>query len=211
MSGPRFARGNDSVEFDRVLYFSDAVFAIAMTLLVVQIGVPAVSGDELGEALRDKSQEILSFFITFVVIGYYWLAHHRMFSQLRGVDSRLMMINLVYLATIAFMPFPSALVGQYEDEPITVIIYAVTLGVASALEAAMFVHARRRDLLKMQVPDDVAHHALRASLVPVVVFAISIPIALFNPTLALLSWLLIFVGERVVDRWKPPGADELFR
>ena len=73
---PRFERKESSLEFDRVAFFSDAVFAIAMTLLVVGIGIPEVRESELGDALRGKDSEILSFFISFFVIGFYWLGHH---------------------------------------------------------------------------------------------------------------------------------------
>src|SRR3954463_1554877 len=98
----RHERHNAGLEFDRVAFFSDAVFAIAMTLLVVGIGIPHVSDAHFDQALRDKRQEIFSFFLSFVVIGYYWLAHHRFFAQLRAVDTQFMKINLVYLAAIAF-------------------------------------------------------------------------------------------------------------
>jgi uncharacterized membrane protein len=206
----RYERQSPSLEFDRVVFFSDAVFAIAMTLLVVGIGVPNVPDRLIGHALHGKVPEIISFFISFVVIGYYWLAHHRFVSQLVALEQGIITLNLVYLAAIAFVPFPTALVGKYEDYSITVVMYALTLGAASLLEVAMFVRAQHQHLFRAELPPDVFRFGVVASLVPVAAFVISIPIAFVDPTLALVSWLVVFPAERVVDRrLKPPNAEDL--
>jgi uncharacterized membrane protein len=209
-NGVRYERQSPSLEFDRVVFFSDAVFAIAMTLLVVGIGIPVASAKDFEHALDDKVPEITSFFISFVVIGYYWLAHHRFFSHVVAVEQGLIMLNLVYLAAIAFTPFPTALVGKYENFSITVILYALTLGAASLFEAAMFNRAHRQHLFRNELPDDVYRFGMIASLVPVVAFVVSIPIAFASPTLALLSWLIVWPVEWAVGKYlKPPLADEL--
>jgi uncharacterized membrane protein len=205
----RYARQSPAVEFDRVVNFSDAIFAIAMTLLVVGIGVPAATDADFERALGDKVPEIISFFVSFVVIGYYWLAHHRFFSQLVAVEQGLIMLNLVYLAAIAFVPFPTALVGKYEQFSITVVIYALTLGAASLLETAMFARAQHQHLFRKELPRDVYRWGMVASLLPVVAFAISIPIAFADPTLALCTWLIVWPAEYLADRWlKPDEADD---
>lgn len=209
--GPlRYVRESPGLEFDRVAFFSDAVFAIAMTLLVVGIGIPTVSDGELGDALRDKRSEITSFFISFVVIGAYWRGHHRLFSRLRAVSPRLITVNLLYLAAIAFTPFPTALAGQYTDDPVSIVIYAITLAIASGLVGLMVFIAHRDDLLRTRLPREVVRYQVIASVIPVLVFLGSIPIALVHTTYALWSWLLIFPLEVVADRlFKPDGADEL--
>jgi uncharacterized membrane protein len=181
-----------------------------MTLLVVGIGVPTVQEARLGDALRELRPEIVSFFVSFLVVGYYWLAHHRFFAQLRSLNTPLIVLNLVYLAAIAFVPFPTALVGKYEDEPVSVIMYALTLGAASFLETAMFVAARRGGCFQREVPDDAYRFFIVASMLPVLAFAISIPISLFNTSWALLSWLLVIPLEHVLERWRPADADEAF-
>ena len=99
----RYRRRSEELEFDRIAFFSDAVFAIAMTLLVVGIGIPHVREARVGDALRGKGSEVFSFFLSFVVIGFYWLSHHRFFARLGAVDARFMQLNLLYLAAIAFM------------------------------------------------------------------------------------------------------------
>jgi uncharacterized membrane protein len=206
----RYQRTSTGLEFDRVAFFSDAVFAIAMTLLVVGIGIPTVRDSQLGDALRDKESEIISFFISFVVIGAYWRSHHRFWARLNGVSSSLIIVNLFYLAAIAFTPFPTALAGKYTEEPVSIVIYAITLATASGLQAVMLWLANRDDLLFERLPPKVLRYGLAASLVPVVVFLGSIPLAFVSTTYALGSWLLIIPLELLVDRWlEPDGADEL--
>ncbi len=201
---PRFRRRSEELEFDRVAFFSDAVFAIAMTLLVVGISIPRVTREsEVPHAVAEKRNEIIGFFLSFVVIGFYWLAHHRFFSKLVAVDVRFMKINLLYLAAIAFVPFPTALVGLYGDEEaVVVVLYAVTLAIASALEAVLFLHAQRAGLLRRRLDDRELRVYMLASLAPAVIFLVSIPIAIFHdPSTALLSWLLIFVAEFFIGKY----------
>jgi uncharacterized membrane protein len=203
----RFERGTE--EFSRVGAFSDGVFAIAATLLVVGVGVPTVRESDLGAALNDQISEIVAFFISFIVIGKYWLAHHQFFSQLGAVDSPLLTANLVYLAAIAFVPYPTGLVSRFEDSPVTVVIYALALASASLMEAVMFGMAKRGDLLRIRFTDEVFRLELVASLLPVLVFGISIPIAFVSTTLALCFWLFVFPAEWILARTAPSGFEPL--
>jgi uncharacterized membrane protein len=196
-----------------VLAFSDGLFAIAMTLLIVAIGVPDIpDGDDIGDladALDDLKPELISFFISFAVIGRYWLAHHQFFSQLGAVNSPLLTANLVYLAAIAFVPYPTGLVSRFDDSPVTVVIYALALATASFMEAVMFGMARRGGLLRIAFRNDVFRYELVASLLPVLVFAISVPIAFVDTRLALCSWLAVFPAEWLIARAAPTGFEPL--
>jgi uncharacterized membrane protein len=208
----RHGRG---LEIDRFAFFSDAVYAIALTLLVVGIAVPTVddlrSSGEMWDVLVDLRQEFATFFVGFAVIGRYWLAHHRFVSVLRAVDTPLMVVNLTYLAFIAFLPFPTALVGRYEQNLVAFAFFAVVLSCVSALETVLFVTAERRGLLQIAVPRDVYRFGLVASTLPVLVFMLSIPLAAAtNSTVGLLSWILIWPLERMLDRYAP-GHSEHWR
>src|SRR5262249_33874922 len=135
-------------------------------------------------------------------IGLYWLSHHRFFTKLAAVDVRFMKLNLVYLAAIAFMPFPTALVGTYGDsQSVVIVLYAVTLGIASLLDALLFWHAQHAGLLRRRLTDRAFRNYLVAAVAPAVVFAISIPIATVDTSLALLSWLLIFPAEFFIGKY----------
>jgi uncharacterized membrane protein len=200
-----------SGEFSRVVAFSDGVFAIAMTLLVIGVVVPTLSDprsvSELAEALNDLLPNIISFFISFAVIGRYWMAHHGFFGRLGGVDRGLIGLNLVYLAFIAFLPFPTALLGEFFENPLSVAVYAVAVAIVSGLEVVMFRHAQRHDLMQETIPRDVYRWGVVMSLSPVLFFLISVPIAFLNTTLAVAAWALMLPFQMFANRYKPEGAD----
>jgi uncharacterized membrane protein len=208
----RYARGTD--EFSRVLAFSDGLFAIAMTLLVVGIEVPDLSDvdsvGELADALNDDLGSFISFFISFAVIGRYWVAHHDFFGRLAAVDRGLIWLNLLYLMFIAFLPFPTGLLGNFFDNPLSIVVYAAAVATVSGLEVVLFRHARRHGLLAREMPDDVYRWGMTLSLSPVIFFALSIPIAFLSTSLAVVVWFLAVPFQAVADRRKPARADEFF-
>lgn len=205
--------GRDSVEFARTLTFTDGLFAIAMTLLVVDLAVPVLHVDhsvhELADGLNDESEKFISFFISFAVIGRYWLAHHAFFSQLTRMDQGLIRLNLVYLAFIAFLPFPTALLGEHFSNPLSVVIYAVNVAIVSGMEVVLFSRAQNHDLLQKKLPRDVYRYGAAMSLAPVLFFIVSIPIAFVSTTLAVGVWFLGIPLAAIAERWKPEDADEL--
>ena len=202
----------DSVEFGRALAFSDGLFAIAMTLLVVAIAVPNLNhGDnvhELADALGDLAPDFVSFFISFAVIGRYWIAHHQFVSKLGEMDQALLGLNLLYLAFIAFLPFPTALLGSYFENPLSIVIYAVNVGLVSGMEVVLYRHAYRAHLLDRQPPADVYRFVVLMSLSPVLFFTLSVPVAFASTTVAVVIWFLGIPLGAMADRWKPEGAEE---
>ena len=168
-AGRRYRRRSEELEFDRVAFFSDAVFAIAMTLLVVGIGIPRVPQGRSRPCPEHKDAEIFSFFLSFAVIGFYWLAHHRFFAHLAAVDVRFMRINLCTSPRSPSRPSPPPLVGIYGgDEPVGVVLYAVTSGVGE-LPGGRDARGTRRTqgLLRERMRDDVFRGNMAASLAPV--------------------------------------------
>ncbi len=104
-------------ETQRIEAFSDGVFAIAITLLIIEIGVPHVTGDEsLSEALGDLWPSYLAYVLSFVMIGIYWANHHSLFRLFVRTDHYFLMLNVFFLMTIAFLPFPTAVLGEYLDD-----------------------------------------------------------------------------------------------
>ena len=199
----RYERHNPGLEFDRAAFFSDAVYAIAMTLLVVGIGVPHVQDRNLGKALSELDSSIVSFFIGFFVLAYYWVSHHQMFSRLRAVNTPLLVVNLTYLAVIAFLPFPTAIVGDHGDLALAFVLFAGCLAAISVLEVALYVCALHYDLLQAEADVALRRHDVIAGLIPAIVILASIPIAFANTRFAFLAWLLIFPAEAVLDRVIP--------
>ena len=206
----RYARGTE--EFSRVLGFSDGMFAIAMTLLVVGITVPVLqqgaSVGELGDALGDLTGSFVSFVISFIVIGRYWVAHHDFFARLKAVDAGLIWINTIYLMFVAFAPFPTALLGNYFENPLAVTIYAVAVAAISGMEVVEYRHAHRHDLMTRKLPEAVYRWGALMSTAPVLIFLGSIPLAFVHTWIAAASWYLVVPFFAFVQRWKPAEADE---
>ena len=101
------------LEYDRVLFFSDAIFAIAITLLVLGDPGPGSHGNNPGEGDRHALPHIFAFAISFVVIGLFWMGHHSISRYIAAFDRRLIAINLLFLGIIAFLPFPTGLLSGH--------------------------------------------------------------------------------------------------
>ena len=203
----------DSVAFARVVTFTDGVFAIAATLLVVGIEVPDLaepdSVEELWNAIGDLLPSIIGFVISFAVIGRYWYAHHAFFADLRGIDARLMATNLLYLGFIAFMPFPTGILGQYFENPLSIALYAAIVAIVSALEVVMFSRAYADGLLLSEITDDQYRWSQLTSLLPSVFFLASVPVAFASTTAAVLIWAVMPPIGGFINRWAPPDTDSI--
>ena len=187
--------GNDERGLERIIFFSDAVFAIAITLLALDIRLPllpetANDGDLLA-ALASVWPQVLSYCISFLAIGMLWLAHHRTFRYVRRYDERLLLLNLLFLLLIGFVPFPTAVIGEYGNT-VSTIFYAATMAVAGLMFALVwwYVNANGRLVSERLPPRRFRRVGLRVLWMPAV-FLVSIPLAFWSPDAAKYSWLLI--------------------
>ena len=178
-----------------------------MTLLVVTVGEPTVSSSRISGEIQGLLPQIFAFFLSFAVIGRYWLAHHEFVSVLTAVNGRLQLWNLVYLALIAFLPFTTGLLGDYNAVPLIVAIYALNVAAISALEVVMFLVAHRSGLVEKPLPPDVYRYAVMESTMPVVVFLVSVPLAFLHHYAAYACWATLLVLEPVTARRRPADAD----
>jgi TMEM175 potassium channel family protein len=190
-------RREAEVEFARVVAFTDGVFAIAITLLVLGLDVPS-RADDLTQALLDQRQSLFAYALSFAVLGKLWLSHHSFFGGLHSFDGTLMVLNLVYLAWIALVPFTSELLGNYTGETQSVIVYAASVVGVTATFGAQIAYAYRRGLLNPEY-----RHLARTTHAPglfavAMVFTASIAVAFVSPTAAILMWLATaVVGNRL--------------
>ena len=131
--------------FERLLFFSDAVFAIAITILVLDLRPDDIlqHGFDLGPLLP----KLTGFAVSFYVIGRYWAAHHDLFVRVRGYDGRLITTNLWFLFGIVFLPFTTAVVVIARADPGPVILYAASLTYVGAMMVVLILMARRPALL----------------------------------------------------------------
>lgn len=186
-------------DVESVAFFNDAVFAIAMTLLVFGIRVPAgTTASSLGNALRRLGPAFSSYGASFIVIGLYWLGYHRQVRFMERFDGPALVIDLVFLMSVSFLPFPTLLLNRYYGS-VSVVFYASSIAVAGILLAALWIYAGRRQLLKGIDRRLNTYFILRAFLVPLV-FLLSVPVAVGAPGVAPYIWLLVFLGQPVLRR-----------
>lgn len=187
-SGSARRRQGNEIEFSRIVAFSDGVFAIAITLLVLNLTIPAhLPNADLGSALLDERQDFFAFALSFAVIGRFWLIHHRFFGDVVGFDSRLIVFNLFYLAWIVLIPFSSRVLGDHGGQTASIVLYAANLAGVTLTGMLMSADARRSGLAKGDPEETRAGN--RRSQVAAAVFLASIPLAFVNPELAPYLWL----------------------
>ena len=196
---PLAVAGN--LEYDRVLFFSDAVFAIAITLLVVDIRVPDIVTDTAQELSADKGR-IVSFAISFLVIGLFWMGHHRLFRYVTALDRGLIFFNLLFLGTIAFLPYPTALLFAGGTRQMTgPVFYAACVAVAGLMELAVWLYATHaKGLVPASVSPALRRYELGQLLPTPVVFLLSIPVAFIAPGVAPFTWILLVPIARILPR-----------
>ena len=135
---------------DRVINFSDGVFAIAITLLVLNFKLPHVGGRNVNRKLLDALGHdtglLFGFAISFFVIARYWMSHHRLSVLLRRVDTQFIVLNLVFLAFVVFIPFPAEVLGTYSATTTAVVFYAGTMVLTGTLSGTTWEYALRRGL-----------------------------------------------------------------
>ena len=198
----------EQIEYDRILFFSDAIFAIAITLLIVDLQVPDAPNLQSGTQLRESVPRMAGFALSFVVIGLFWIGHHSLFRHIKGLDRSLILLNLLFLGSIAFLPYPTSLLSAAGDQAPATVFYAASIAAAGLAEAAVWLYAIHiRELALPGVPPSVYRWILLRILLSPVVFLLSIPVAIRNPVLAQYLWLLVLFSNLVIRHLEPPGTD----
>lgn len=185
---------------DRFMGFSDGVFAIAITLLILNIELPKSTGAAVGvHQFLGVWPDILSYVISFLVIGNYWIAHHGIFEDVDSYDRKLLWLNIIYLMFLAFIPFSTSLIGDFHGS-VPVIVYAGTITLTSIALAVLWRYAWAHDLLDATVDSDKMRDVTYDILTPASIFAGSILIALVSAEWAMYSWLLLLVADSIRKR-----------
>jgi uncharacterized membrane protein len=198
-------RDEAGVEFNRIVAFSDGVFAIAITLLVLGLLVPEGESN-LTHVLLGQDADLLAYAISFAVIGRLWISHHRFFATLERFDGALMGLNLVYLAFLVLVPFTSQVLGDYSRQTAAVVLYAINLACVSLTFQAQIIYAYRRDLVWPEARES-ERLAGPANFLVAIVFLVSIPIAFISTTVATVMWIGMFAaGRRLEGRLASLGA-----
>lgn len=186
---------NDRRLLERLTFFSDAVFAIAMTLLVIDVRLPAhvdLDNRALAQTLVDLLPNYIGFLSSFLVIARFWYAHHQLFGMLERSDGRLVWANLVMLLVVAFLPFPTAVLAEYVQLSVGTCFYAAwltLLGVVQVVLTRVALGGDRR-LVRADVTAEQIRWRTSGSMIPVALGLTAFIAGLIQPLLAIVALAL---------------------
>ena len=200
-------RAESTAALDRLIFLSDGVFAIAITLLVLDITplIPAhlPSGQLPGLLLSaDLWKAIASYAVSFIILGVYWTTHQRIFHYIRRSNNVLIWLNILFLLCIAFLPVPTKVLGLYGGQRAALVFYAGSLTVAGLLILVLWWYATSgHRLIDKQLDAALIRHHMERALIGPVIFVLSLGLSFLHPLLAEVSWLLIGVAFFLHELW----------
>ena len=199
----------------RIEAFSDGVFAIAITLLILEVAVPESEFGNLWRGIGNQWPSYLAYATSFITIGGLWMVHHGLFRRLQYANNWIMRLNLALLMAVAFLPFPTKLLAEAihetDAERAAVIFYGATLLVISLLLSALWgAIASNRDLLRPEVSEQEINSILIATTPNLGFYVGVIVLAVFAPKVAAFGFLVIAIigvlrvhGEQPTSPGKP--------
>jgi len=227
MQGPKHNESRLDFQIDRLSFFSDGVFAIAITLLIIEIKVPVIehaSNEALLDSLSEMSLKFIGFLISFAIVGHYWSVHHRIFGYVKKYNSPLLWVNLGFLCSVVLLPFSSGLLGEYSSDLhlyVPYIVYVINICLTGLMNCWLWLYISnpRRQFLTHTISDARIRLGLYRSLIIPLVFIISLVVFYINPFISrfiplvipfLLHWGLkgveksVNMKEAILDRNAQP-------
>ena len=194
----------------RVEAFSDGVFAIAATLLILNVHLPTSLSGGLARALLALWPEVAVYAASFLTIGIMWLNHHALFSRLAHVDRPLILLNLLLLMVISFIPFPTQVLGSHlgsgSDAHVAALFYLLNAILIGTGFSGVYVYAVYREgLLSPRFSRDAAKAALPWYALTLAAYAVCVPLAFISPVVVVLVIALVSVYY-AFDRMPGPTA-----
>lgn len=195
-------------ELDRIISLSDGVFAFALTLLIVGVAVPQMSDEEarihLHHDIVDLWPQVLSYVVGFLTIAFLWGSHRRTFSRVRDYDDRLVKLNIILLMLVAFLPFPTGVLGEYGNLAFPAVLFAIVLTSISVVYMTIIDHLdRNRRLMTRGGKNFDFARAKSRHLVTGTIFLLSIPVSIAAPGFGQLTWILLAFNHQICERLLP--------
>lgn len=197
---------------DRINALSDGVFSIAMTLLVLDMHVPALPdgtpdaqiGSALRLALRHLLAPLLAYIISFVVLGVYWNAHRSLMHYVRHNTHAFVWLNTLFLMCIAFVPFPAGLLGRYPGQTVAVVVYGLTLIVVGLFLLSLWIYAMTNNRLTDGTHSQAfVHLGAKIFALPPILYACAVALAFVDVRLSFAVYLfvpLLYIFRGWIDR-----------
>ncbi|HEY0729578.1 MAG TPA: TMEM175 family protein [Pyrinomonadaceae bacterium] len=198
------------LSFERVVFFSDAVFAIVITLLVLELKVPHITehtDSALRHALFGLAPRVIGFVVSFLIIGVMWMEHHRIFRYIDNYNAGLLWRNLLLLLCVSFVPFPTALFSENFWSRTAFILYTGSFGLVATAKLWIWRHAVTSGLLKKNVGPELERRISRRSLAVPLACALAIALSFVSVLIAPIAFALIPVFARVLDPTTKKATD----
>jgi uncharacterized membrane protein len=187
----------------RIEAFSDGVFAVAITLLVLNFKVTGMHPYELRIQVLGQWPHLLAYILSFVIVGVYWVAHHSLFHFVEKTNRSLLWVNNLFLMTIAFLPFPAGLLGQFPSSQVSIVLYGCTLMAANTLLTLECLYTSRASLMRTGTPFEFRRLAARLTFAPVLVYGLAVGFSFFNLVVPLFLFagvpLFFIIPNRLVE------------
>ncbi len=190
------SKDKENYGLNRVLALTDGVFAIAATLLVVDLFVPTLSPDatsaDLWNALSGEFHTFLAYLLSFFILGVWWNAHHRHYSLIRNSDAKLRWLNLFLLLWIGLLPFFTKILAEYGPLQSAVALYALDQGAAGLCVMLSWLYASKNHrLVDKSLPQETIKTILMRSAIAPIIFFASIGFSFINPYAAYVTWIVL--------------------
>jgi uncharacterized membrane protein len=198
LSDPDRHRSLPGVGKGRLESLSDGIFSTVMTVLVLSLSVPIIASrtiasenSQLALSLRGLVPDILSYVISFAILGAFWIRHHSMFAYVTTVNRTLLWLNIVFLMTIGFIPFSTALLGRYPLLELSLVIYGLNLVGTSVSSQVLWIYSARSRLIARDSMDEeiISKINNRMTLGPIA-YIIAIAISFYDPTVTFIIYIV---------------------
>jgi uncharacterized membrane protein len=188
----------------RMEAFSDGIFAIAITILILEIKIPVVSLDEIVKASISQFPKLLAYILSFIIIGVYWVAHNSMVHFFKKVDRTMLWLNLINLMFICFLPYPTGMLGEYPFNRFTIILYAVSLSCVNITGTIFWFYSTSIKENSLELSEKYRKYVVMLHLSPVFLYLISIIFTFVSMFISYLLFIIVpaffIIPNRIVMR-----------
>ena len=202
----------EEFQVERMIFFSDAVFAIAITLLVIDLHIPSLAENSsdaaLGNSLVHLLPKFTAFLFSFFMIGLYWTVHHRMCARLITYTLKLLWLNLLYILSIVLMPFTTSLYAEYSDPqyllPFGLYVFNICFLGAANFFLWHYISNPKNHLNVVPISREIRNYGMFRLVIPPIIFLISFALSFFYPVASRMLPILIPIVYEVSKRlfWK---------
>ena len=192
------------LRLDHITSFADAIFAFSITFMAISIDIPNLAQNltqtQVIDKLLQSTPEFVIYVISFFVIGVYWIAYHQIFNQIVGSDTAVTWLTLVFLFFITLIPLATNLQIGYGPYQIVFVLDTLVLTIAGALLTITWLHATKNKLISEDLSKIEIHHISLESILPPVVFLLSILVSIIDLQIAYYSWMIIIPAKIILRK-----------